>query len=427
MKKGTVKRAVLSTILCNTLVWYDYILFGSLASTIGDLFFPQEDKYLSLMSSFSVFAVGFCMRPFGASIFGHIGDKYGRRTALVISIIAMSVPIGFMAVVPTYASVGVLAPILLVICRLVQGFSLGGEAGNATFLIEHSKANQAGLFGSFEVLSAVLGSVFALAVKMASFYFTGDEFKVWGWRIPFIVGFVIGIISIFIRVRAGESPAYTEHASKESGVVKSPVKHLFKYYRRPLILAICIDCIENCSFHIFMVFFISFVGNFSLSSAVNPQIGEFIEIVNVMISGVMTVGFGALSDVIGRKKVMGGASIALFFLAIPVFWLLSQESFWYVGLGYFLFAIPFAATLGPSSAAMSELFPTKVRYTGFGIARNISSALGGGMAPVLCTWLMQITGWKVAPGFCVMFWALIACIALSRITPKDIHRDWVKQ
>lgn len=427
MEEGKVRRAVLSTIVCNTLVWYDYILFGSLAGTIGELFFPPNDRYSTLLSSFCVFAVGFCMRPFGASIFGHIGDKYGRKTALVISIVAMTMPIGFMSVIPTYANVGMLAPVLLVVCRLVQGFSLGGEAGNATFLIEHSKKNRAGLFGSLEVLSAVLGSVFSLAIIMVARHLSGDGFATWGWRVPFIIGFVIGLISIFVRSKTGESPAYEKHASVADGILKSPVRHLFRHYKRPLILAICIDCIENCSFHIFMVFFISYVGSMPHSIDIGPQASEMIELVCVLISGVLTVSFGALSDIWGRKVVMGTASAALLVLAVPVFWLLSQGSAFFIVMGYLIFAVPFAATLGPSSAAMSELFPTKVRYTGFGIARNVSSALGGGIAPALCTWLIQATGWKLAPGLCVMFWAVVALFALSRIRKSDLHIDWVKR
>ncbi|MCU7611767.1 MFS transporter [Anaplasma capra] len=426
-----VTKAVLSTIMCNTLVWYDYILFGSLAGTIGTLFFPQEDKYLQLLSGFCVFAVGFCMRPFGASVFGHIGDRYGRRVALMLSIIGMSVPVGFMAIVPTYASAGVLAPILLVLCRLVQGVSLGGEAGNGTFLIENSKKGNTGLFGSFEVLSAVLGSVFALAVKIVVRHFTGDDFGVWGWRIPFIVGFVIGVISIYVRAKTGESPAYEAHSeNRDEGAVltdESPVRHLFKHYKRPLLLAIAIDCVENCSFHLFMVFFISFVRDFSPSVVIGPQASEIIEIVNIVISGILTVAFGALSDVLGRKKVIGGASITLLFIGVPVFWMLSQGSVLYVGLGYLLFAVPFAATLGPATAAMSELFPTKVRYTGFGIARNVAAAIGGGIAPALCTWLIKVTGCKIAPGFYVMFWAIVTLFALSRIKKEDIHRDWLEE
>ncbi|MFV9838498.1 MAG: MFS transporter [Aaplasma endosymbiont of Hyalomma asiaticum] len=426
METSKVRRAVLSTIVCNTLVWYDYILFGSLASTIGNLFFPMGDGVTRLISSFCVFAVGFCMRPFGAGIFGHIGDRYGRRVALVVSIAAMSVPMGFMAVIPTYESAGAAAAVLLVICRLIQGFSLGGESGNATFLIEHSKSNRAGLFGSFEVLSAVLGSVFALTVKMLSEHLTGGNFFVWGWRIPFVIGFIIGIISIIMRLKTGESPAFAANTTRKGGVIKSPVKHLFKNYKRPLILAICIDCIENCSFHIFMVFFANYVRNFSSLSA-EPLLAEGIEAVIVCICGILTVAFGALSDVLGRKKVMMTASAALFVFAIPVFWLLSQQSIVCVAAGYLLFAIPFAATLGPSSAAMSELFPTKVRYTGFGMARNISSAFGGGLAPVLCAWLMKSTGLAVSPGFCVMFWALVAFVALKQITKHDIYRDWAKK
>ncbi|MGN7678279.1 MAG: MFS transporter [Anaplasma sp.] len=432
MGRNRITKAVLSTIVCNTLVWYDYVLFGSLAGIIGELFFPREDVYSSLLSSFCVFFVGFCMRPFGASIFGHIGDRYGRRVALTISIIAMSLPIGFMAVIPTYEQVGVLAPVLLVICRLVQGISLGGESGNATFLIEHSKKGNTGLFGSFEVLSAVLGCVFALAVKILVRHFTGDDFGVWGWRVPFAVGFVVGIISVFIRARAGESPAYELHSelhseNEEQGILtnESPVRHLLKHYRRPLLLAICIDCIENCAFHTIMVFFISFVQDFSPLATIDPQTGEMIEMVIVIMCGVFTVAFGALSDVWGRRKVMGMASAALLFLALPVFWLLSQGSVLCVGLGYLLFGIPFAATLGPSSAAMSELFPTKVRYTGFGIARNVAAALGGGIAPAFCTWLIWVTGWHISPGLYVMFWALVSCIALSQIKGKDVYRDWI--
>ena len=423
MNRGKVRKAVLSTIVCNTLVWYDYILFGSLASTIGELFFPQSDKYSSLLSSFCVFAVGFCMRPFGASIFGHIGDKYGRKAALIISIISMSVPIGFMAIVPTYQSVGILAPVLLVACRLLQGISLGGEAGNATFLIEHSKAKNTGLFGSLEVLSAVLGAVFAMAVKLLSLYISGDEFNVWGWRIPFVIGFVIGIISIYIRMRGGESPAYEAHVERE-GVTKSPVGYLFRNYKRPLLLAICIDCIENCSFHILMVFFISFIRDFSDIVTISPQTGEMVELISVIISGVLTVAFGALSDVVGRKRVMGFASVGLFIVGIPVLWMLSQGNLTYIVIGYLLFIVPFAATLGPSSAAMSELFPTNVRYTGFAISRNVS-AICGGTAPAMCTWLIHATGYRLAPGAYVMFWALVAFIALSLIKDGDVYRDWL--
>ena len=422
-----VTNAVLSTIACNTLVWYDFILFGSLAGTIGELFFPQEDRYLSLLSSFCVVAVGFGMRPFGASVLGHIGDRYGRRVALILSIAGISVPVGFMAVIPTYESVGVLAPVLLVVCRLLQGIALGGEAGNATFLIEHSKKNSAGLFGSFEVLSAVLGSVLALTVKIVVRHFAGDNFGVWGWRIPFVIGFVTGIISIYVRAKTGESPAYEAQAEREHVLTdESPVRHLFRHYKRPLLLAICIDGVENCSFHTLMVFFISFVGDFSPSVVISPQVSEVIEMVSVMIAGVLTVAFGALSDTLGRKKVIGGASVMLLFISMPVFWMLSQGSALFVGLGYLLFVIPFAAALGPSSAAMSELFPTKVRYTGFGIARNVSSAMCGGVAPALCTWLVETTGLRVAPAFCVMFWALVALFALARIRKGDVYRDWLK-
>ncbi|WDM85269.1 MFS transporter [Ehrlichia sp. JZT12] len=420
-----LKKAVLSTIMCNTLVWYDYVLFGNLVSIISKLFFPAEDRYFSLIMTFSIFAVGFLMRPFGASIFGYIGDKYGRKAALSLSIIAISVPIAFISILPTYEKIGILSPILLVICRLMQGISLGGEAGNATFLIEHSrKGKNIGFFGSFETLSAVLGSIIALFMILLSQYLTGENFEVWGWRIPFIIGLLLGLISIYIRRITGESPAYDTHKESNS-LSQSPFVELLKNYRRPLILSTCIDCIENCSFHIFMVFFITFIKEFSdvhLNLSANSI--SIIESFNIMICGILNVFFGYISDYVGRRKVMLIASISLFCVAIPVFWLLGQGSYIDLIIAYLIFVIPFSAALGPASGAMSELFPTKVRYTGFGLSRNIASAISGGMAPVACTWLIRVTGLTFIPGIYVMFWALVSIIALCKIRKEDVYADW---
>ena len=420
-----LRRAVLSTIMCNTLVWYDYVLFGNLVSVISKLFFPAEDRYFSLIMTFSIFAVGFLMRPFGASIFGYIGDKYGRKAALTLSIIAISVPITFISILPTYEKIGILSPILLIICRLMQGISLGGEAGNATFLIEHSKKGKnIGFFGSFETLSAVLGSIIALFMILLSQYFTGENFEIWGWRIPFVIGLLLGLISVYIRRITGESPAYDTHKESDS-LSQSPFLELFKKYKRPLILATCIDCIENCSFHIFMVFFITFIKEFSnIHLSFNSSSISIIESFNIMICGVLNVFFGYISDYVGRRKVMLIASISLFCVAIPVFWLLSQDSYVALIIAYLIFVIPFAATLGPASGAMSELFPTKVRYTGFGLSRNIASAISGGMAPVVCTWLIRATGLTFIPGVYVMFWAVVAIVALCQIRKKDVYADW---
>ncbi|KJV69233.1 sugar (and other) transporter family protein [Candidatus Neoehrlichia lotoris str. RAC413] len=401
------------------------MLVGNLANIISNLFFPLKDKYWSFILTFSVFAIGFVARPFGAAIFGHIGDKYGRKTALTISIISMSISIAYMMVIPVYSSIGIYAPVLLIICRLIQGVSLGGEAGNAAFLIEHSNnGKNNGLLGSYEVLSAVIGSLMATLVIIITHYFTDDNFLVWGWRIPFLIGLLMGIVSVYIRCRNSESPAYYIYKEKNT-LVRFPVVALFKNYKRPLLLAICIDCVENCSFHIFMVFFVNFVNELS-STHVDLQLNfmNVIAGIGISVCGVLTVFFGAISDFIGKRKIMMIASIGLFCVSIPVFWTLNQGSYIYIVIGYILFTVPFAATLGPSSAAMSELFPTNVRYTGFGLARNISSAIAGGMAPLVCTWLIRITDIKIAPALYVMFWAVISYVALSVIKERDIYIDW---
>ncbi|QXK92212.1 MFS transporter [Neoehrlichia mikurensis] len=381
-----------------------------------------EDKYSSFILTFSVFAVGFLARPFGAAVFGHIGDKYGRKIALIFSIVLMSISITFMMIIPVYNNIGIYAPILLVICRVIQGIALGGEAGNVAFLIEHSKnGKNNGLLGSYEVLSAVIGSLMAMLVIMITHHFTGNSFVIWGWRIPFFVGLFIGVISVCLRLRNAESPAYCMY--KEQKIpLKLPFAVLLKNYKRPFLLAILIDCIENCSFHILMVFFVNFINELSLTR-VDHHCINIIASTGIFVCGILTVYFGALSDFVGKKKVMMIASIGLFCVSIPVFWVLSQDSYILIIIGYILFIIPFSAVLGPVNAAMAELFPINIRYTGFGLARNISSAIAGGGAPLICTWLIYITDIKIAPAMYVMFWAIISYIALSVIQKKDIYVD----
>ncbi len=416
MEKLQVRKVIFLSIICNTLLWYDYMLFGSLISIISHTFFPNNNHYLSLIATLGVFAAGFLMRPVGAIIFGYIGDKYGRRIALFLSITSMSVSSVTIAIIPNYQEIGMLAPILVTILRLFQGISLGGEAGNATFLIEHASSKKRGFFGSIEVLSAIIGSAMSLIAILVCKNIS--DFDAWGWRLPFVFGLFIGLISMYLRYILNESPAYT--INKElNKLSKSPFIELVQYYKKPLFIAIGIDIVENASLYMFLVFFKIFIEEIAIIS------GSFvytIEIINQIVLAILTLLFAILSDRVGRKKVMMPAFVAFIIISLPILLMLSSSNYFIVMMAYFIFIVPLAASLGPVSAAMCELFPTKVRYSGMSLSRNIAAGFFGGLAPFICTWLMKQI--KIGAGFYMIFCAIIGLVAILQVKNEDVNVDW---
>lgn len=366
--------------------------------------FPSDDQLTSVLKAFGVFAVGFLMRPVGAAIFGHIGDKHGRRVALLLSIILMTLSTVLIAFVPGYQSIGILASILVVCLRLLQGISLGGEAGNAPFLIEHAPKNKKGFFGSIEVLSAIFGSVLSLiAVLICK---KVSDFESWGWRLPFIFSLAMGLISIYVRYILDESPEY----KRQKNPSKLPLKELLNNYKKPVLISIGIDLVENASLYIYLVFF-NVLTNKILT--VNTHFNHIVEILSQIALGGLTILFAILSDKVGREKVMKFAFIAFVIVSYPVFFqcYVVAITCWHT----FSFIIPIAASLGPVSALMCELFPTKVRYSGFGLSRNIAAGFFGGLAPFICTTIIKVTGQETSASFYMIFCALIGLVAISQI------------
>ncbi|WP_264338570.1 MFS transporter [Wolbachia endosymbiont (group A) of Cheilosia soror] len=398
-----ITKVIFSSLICNTLLWYDHMLFGHLINIIGGVFFPSDDQLTSVLKAFGVFAVGFLMKPVGAAIFGHIGDKHGRRVALLLSIILMTLSTVLIAFVPGYQSIGILASMLVVCLRLLQGISLGGEAGNAPFLIEHAPKNKKGFFGSIEVLSAIFGSVLSLiAVLICK---KVSDFESWGWRLPFIFSLAMGLISIYMRYILDESPEY----KRQKNPSKLPLKELLNSYKKPFLISVGVDIVENSSLYIYLVFF-NVLTNKILT--VNTHFNHIVEILNQIALGGLTILFAILSDKIGREKVMKFAFIAFVIVSYPVFSMLCSGNYL---LAHILFIIPIAASLGPVSAFMCELFPTKVRYSGFGLSRNIAAGFFGGLAPFICTTIIKVTGQETLASFYMIFCALIGLVAISQI------------
>ncbi|WP_341812550.1 MFS transporter [Wolbachia endosymbiont (group A) of Conops quadrifasciatus] len=367
------------------------------------MFFPSDDQLTSVLKAFGVFAVGFLMRPVGAAIFGHIGDKHGRRVALLLSIILMTLSTVLIAFVPGYQSIGILASMLVVCLRLLQGISLGGEAGNAPFLIEHAPKNKKGFFGSIEVLSAIFGSVLSLiAVLICK---KVSDFESWGWRLPFIFSLAMGLISIYMRYILDESPEY----KRQKNPSKLPLKELLNSYKKPFLISVGVDIVENSSLYIYLVFFNV------LTLTINTHFNHMVEILSQIALGGLTILFAILSDKVGREKVMKFAFIAFVIVSYPVFSMLCSGNYLLTFTAHILFIIPIAASLGPVSAFMCELFPTKVRYSGFGLSRNIAAGFFGGLAPFICTTIIKVTGQEASASFYMIFCALIGLVAISQI------------
>jgi MHS family proline/betaine transporter-like MFS transporter len=406
MNRTEFKKAIFATVVCNSLVWYDYALYGSLISIISVLFFPSANYTTQIISAFGVFAVGFLMRPLGSLFFGHIGDKYGRRIALFLSVISMSLPVGLIAILPTYQRIGIASTIILVIIRAIQGFSLGGEAGNAVYLIEYSPKNRRGFFGSFEVLSAVIGALLStIVIAICKFLILEENFFNWGWRIPFGIGAIIGIFGTVLRYNVSETPAFKKNKHSEEQL---PIYDLFKNYKKKLLIAIGIDSVEETSLYIFLVF----INGYIISTSNLCNFIEILHIIFLVILAILTLVFALLSDFIGRKKILLASSVGAILLSYPIFILLNSQDFWQVIISQILLVIIIGASLGPVSAAVVDMFPTKISYTGLAFSRNVSSALFGGLAPTICIYLVKFTGNSNSAALYLIFSGLIGLISL---------------
>ncbi|WP_333023447.1 MFS transporter [Wolbachia endosymbiont of Pentidionis agamae] len=413
-----LQKAILSSIICSILLWYEYTLFGVLISTISNTFFPSENFNNSVANLLIIFGIGFAFRPIGALIFGHISDKLGRRFSLLISVILVSVPSTLISLVPSYSKIGIFAPILITIFRIIHGIAIGGETSSSSaFLIEHSQCKKnLGFLGSIKIFSGPIGSILSFIVVYICHKY--GNFDSLGWRIPFFLCFLLGAVSFFIRLSLEESPAYKANKSRR---VAFPLGELIKKYRKSFIISIGIGIAQNVITYSIIMFFNIFIEE---KTFLGIELKYPMRIINDMLFAVFGVIFAILSDKIGRKIIVIPILIFLILTSPQIFIMLSSQNFMIVIIFYLLSVIPISGLFGTYNAIICELFPTKVRCTALSLAHNLSAGIFGGFAPYICTFLINNMQSKIAAGLYLSLCAFISLISIMQIKLQDKKIDW---
>jgi MHS family proline/betaine transporter-like MFS transporter len=410
---------VLAGMIGNAVEWYDYGLYGYLAPVLATLFFPSKDPLDSLMATFGVFAAGFLMRPLGAIAFGHLGDRLGRKKALVVSVALMAVPTGLIGLLPTHAEVGATAAVLLVLLRLLQGFSVGGEiTGSIIFLVEHAPPARRGFIGSWAGFSTNAGCMLGAGVGALLVTVLGRQaVEEWAWRLPFLLGAVLGVAGLFLRLGVEETPRF-QSLAKSEGVAPVPLFEALGHERRGMLTAVSLLWLSSVGFFSVFVYLPGYLGNVAglpLHSAM------LINWLAMIVVGVVIPPVGALSDRVGRKPPLLFAAAGLLALSYPLFWLLARGDFTLCLVAQCTFAALLATLVSPLYALLVELFKTRARYTALSLGFNIATALFGGSAPLLATYLVKQTGDARSPGLYLMLSAGATVLVLFLI--RDPYRE----
>lgn len=419
MRKSLFKTISVSMI-GNLFEWFDFALFGYFAPVIGKLFFPSDDPVVELISAFGVFAAGFLVRPLGGMIFGHIGDRLGRKHALVLTILLMAIPTAIIGLLPTYAQIGMASPILLILMRMLQGLSMGGNyGGSITFTTEHTDPKRRGLIGSFAVTSCLIGIMLGSATAAIFTYILPEaDLYSWGWRVPFLLGIFICLIGFYMRRNIPESPEYV--ITQETGGIKQhPVMEVFSNHRRTLVTVVLAVMLHDLSFYILFVYMASY-----LSEVVGLTKNEALTIntINLLVVSLFTVGAAWLSDKIGRKPVLALSALMFIVGTIPLLTVVSSTTdVTTVLIAQMILAIAVGGYFGPVPALMVESFPTSIRFSAISITTNISGPLFGGTAPMLIAYLVNKTGSGLVPAYYLTAGAVVALISLRFLRIKPIE------
>ncbi|TAL89116.1 MAG: MFS transporter [Rhodanobacter sp.] len=407
---ATLKKVALASFIGNFIEWFDYASYAYLATILATVFFPEISPSAGLLATFAVFALSFIIRPIGGIVWGHYGDIIGRKLALSLSIIIMASATFLIAFLPGYDRIGVWAAVLLLLLRLIQGFSASGEyAGAAAFLVEYAPHRKRGLFASIVPASTAAGLLFgSLLVTGMHQFLSAEQMHSYGWRLPFLLALPLGYIGRYIRIHLEDSPKFRALEKLEK-VAHAPISLLLSKHKRSLIIAIGVTMLNAVGFYTILTYMPTYM-------SVQLHVSEAESFLSTTIALVAYIFFiflmGTLSDRFGRKTMLIAASVVFVVVSVPLFSLLGTAGF--IGIILIQIAFGFMLTMndGTLPCFLAEIFPTNVRYSGFALSFNLANAIFGGTAPFVATWLIQVSGNKLAPAWYLVAAAIIALVAM---------------
>ncbi|MCQ0032398.1 proline/glycine betaine transporter ProP [Burkholderia glumae] len=422
--QSLLKRAVRAMAIGNAMEWFDFGVYSYIAVTLGQVFFPSSNPSAQLLATFGTFAAAFLVRPLGGMVFGPLGDRIGRQRVLAMTMIMMALGTFSIGLIPSYQSIGILAPVLLLVARLVQGFSTGGEYGGAaTFIAEFSTDKRRGFMGSFLEFGTLIGYVLgAGTVAALAALLPHDALLSWGWRVPFLVAGPLGLIGLYIRMKLEETPAFKRQAELREAQDKSMPKLKFTEtlgrHWRAMLLCVGLVLIFNVTDYMALSYLPSYL---SSTLHFNETHGLLLVLLVMVLMMPMTLAAGRLSDTVGRKPVMLAGCLGLIALSIPALMLIRTGEMLPVFGGLMILGVLLSCFCGVMPSALPALFPTEIRYGALAIGFNISVSLFGGTTPLVTAWLVDRTGNLMMPAYYLMGAAVIGTVSV--LTLRETARQ----
>ncbi|OLM09223.1 L-Proline/Glycine betaine transporter ProP [Pseudonocardia sp. Ae707_Ps1] len=401
------RRVVVGASVGSAIEYYDFSVYAFLASTLSVVFFPGESQTAGLLYTFAVFAVAFVLRPVGGILIGHLADRYGRRPALATAVIGMAVPTALIGVLPGYAAIGVAAPIMLVLLRVIQGLAAGGEVGGASvYVAEAAPAERRGLYGSTTQIGVYVGTALGpLVVGLLRLGLTPEQMTAWGWRIPFLVSVPLSLAAILYRRRLEESSDFTRAASK-SAISRMPAVEMLRSHPAAVVRTTALNLVAFGGYYLTFTYMATYLPQQGLVSTASAG---WAVLMCLVFAAFGLPAWAAVSDRIGRRPIFIGVCLGFLVLPYPLF-LLMSTSFLGAVVALLVLGQLQAAINGAQSATFSEMFPPHIRTSGVALGFNIASLLAGGVSPYLATWLIDRTGDARSPAYYLMFLAVVSLV-----------------
>ncbi|NIE82639.1 MULTISPECIES: glycine betaine/L-proline transporter ProP [unclassified Burkholderia] len=425
--QSLLKRAVRAMAIGNAMEWFDFGVYSYIAVTLGQVFFPSSNPSAQLLATFGTFAAAFLVRPLGGMVFGPLGDRIGRQRVLAMTMILMALGTFSIGLIPGYDSIGIMAPVLLLVARLVQGFSTGGEYGGAaTFIAEFSTDKRRGFMGSFLEFGTLIGYVMgAGVVALLSALLSHEALLSWGWRVPFLVAGPLGLIGLYIRMKLEETPAFKRQAELREAQDKAMPKVNFREtlgrHWRAMLLCVGLVLIFNVTDYMALSYLPSYL---SSTLHFDESHGLMLVLLVMVLMMPMTLAAGRLSDLVGRRPVMLAGCVGLLALSIPALMLIRTGEMLPVFGGLLILGVLLSCFCGVMPSALPALFPTEIRYGALAIGFNISVSLFGGTTPLVTAWLVDRTGNLMMPAYYLMGAAVIG--AISVLSLRETARQPLK-